>query len=151
MTCDMIWRQRSKKQIFCPTFRKVELGCKEEQTKNDSNSYLETIRNHETDSGLLISLESVQHYYQLTDSQYLRRTEFSGKLLSIHLFSGSWSSFTRNPDSFQPRIYVYIPEQLKCVFIKAANNPGGAQAVIPGSIYKMYSKDVNFERTVIQL
>ena len=44
-----------------------------------------------------------------------------------------------------------IPEQLKCVFIKAANNPGGAQAVIPGSIYKMYSKDVNFERTVIQL
>ena len=37
------------------------------------------------------------------------------------------------------------------MLIKAAKNPGSAQVVIPDNIYKMYSKDVNFERAVIQL
>ena len=44
-----------------------------------------------------------------------------------------------------------IPKELENILIKAANQQDNAQVIIPDSIYTMYSKDVNFERAVVQL
>ena len=44
-----------------------------------------------------------------------------------------------------------IPKELEKILIKAANQQDNAPVIIPDSIYTMYSKDVNFERAVVQL